>query len=296
VADDALQQANALIARQAAEIERLHTRLAGEQLADELRHWLVHVATAGEITAPDAHNRLLDMILASAANVISAHSGALFLVDVENEELSFAAALGPKADEVRKLRVPLGHGIAGLVAVSGQPMAVSDAGNDPRQAADIAETVGYMPQSILCVPLFYDEQVIGVLELLDKQGAPSFSADDINQLALFAEQAAAAIEQSRGQRDLTALVNAALRAWAAGGSAAPVSAERIEQFTLAIERDAAYLRALDLARLVNEITAHGDLATEACSTILRGFLDYLQAGARETPEMSDISFNFSGGR
>lgn len=295
MADDALQQANALIARQAAEIERLQSRLSGELLADELRQWLVSVATAGEITAPSEHNRLLDMILASAAHVISAHSGALFLVDAENEELSFAAALGPKADEVRKLRVPLGHGIAGLVAVSGQPMAISDAGNDPRQAADIAETVGYTPQSILCVPLFYDEQVIGVLELLDKQGAPSFSADDINQLSLFAEQAAVAIEQSRGQRDLTALVNAALRAWASGNNA-PVSAERVEQFTLAIERDAAYLRALDLARLVNDITSHGDLATEACGTILRGFLDYLRAAPHETPEMSDISFNLGGGR
>lgn len=296
MANDALQQANALIARQAADIERLQTRLAGELLADELRQWLVTVAIAGEISAPSEQNRLLDMILAAAAHVISAHSGALFLVDVENEELTFAAALGPKADEVRKLRVPLGHGIAGLVAVSGQPMAISDAGNDPRQAADIAETVGYVPQSILCVPLFYDEQVIGVLELLDKQGAPSFSADDINQLSIFAEQAAAAIEQSRGQRDLTALVNAALRAWAAGGSPAPVSSERVEQFTLAIERDATYLRALDLARLVNDISSHGDLATGACSAILRGFLDYLVASPRETPEMSDLDFDFGGDR
>jgi GAF domain-containing protein len=296
VAEDALQQANALIALQAAEIERLRGRLASEQLADELRQWLVTVATASEISAPSNHNRLLDMILTSAAHVISADSGALFLVDTENEELSFAAALGPKADEVLKLRVPLGHGIAGLVAVSGQPMAISDASNDPRQAADIAETVGYMPHSILCVPLFYDEQVIGVLELLDKRGAPSFSPDDINQLSIFAEQAAVAIEQSRGQRDLTALLNAALRAWAADGGEAPVSAERVEQFTLAIERDAAYLRALDMARLVNDITSHGDLATEACSAILRGFLDYLRAAPRETPEMSDISFNYGGGR
>ncbi len=296
MADDALPQAHALITRQAAEIDRLNSLLESELLAGELRHWLVTVATAGEISAPREHNRLLDMILASAAHVIEADSGALFLVDVENEELIFAAALGPKAEEVLKLRVPLGHGIAGLVAVSGQPMAVSDAGNDPRQAADIAETVGYMPQSILCVPLFFDEQVIGVLELLDKRGAPSFSPDDINQLSLFAEQAAVAIEQSRGQRDLTALVNAALRAWAAGGSAAPVSAERVDQFTLAIERDASYLRALDLARLVNDISSHGELATEACSAILRGFLDYLHASPRETPDMSDLTFDFGGGR
>ncbi|HYI16616.1 MAG TPA: GAF domain-containing protein [Thermomicrobiales bacterium] len=296
MADDALQQANALIARQAAEIERLREQISGEQIAGELRHWLTHVATAGAISAPDAHNRLLDTILASAATVIGAHSGAIFLVDVANEELTFGAALGPKADEVRRLRVPLGHGIAGLVAVSGQPMAISDASNDPRQAADIAETVGYMPQSILCVPVFYDEQVIGVLELLDKQGGASFSPDDMNQLSLFAGQAAAAIEQARGQRDLTALLNGALRTWAAGGTPAPVGTDRVEQFTLDLERDATYARSLNLAGLVNDIASHGDLATEACSVILRGFLDYLRAAPSETPEMSDISFNFGGGR
>jgi signal transduction protein with GAF and PtsI domain len=296
VADDALQQANALIARQEAEIERLREQISGEQIAGELRHWLTHVATAGAISAPDAHNLLLDRILESAASVIGAHSGAIFLVDSDSEDLSFAAAIGPKADEVRKLRLPLGHGIAGLVAVSGQPMAISDASNDPRQASDIAETVGYMPQSILCVPVFYDEQVIGVLELLDKRDAASFSPDDMNQLSLFAGQAAAAIEQARGQRDLTALLNSALRTWAAGGTPAPVGSDRVEQFTLVLESDPTYARSLDLARLVNDIAAHGDLATDAVGTILRGFLDYLRAAPRETPEMSDISFNFGGGR
>lgn len=296
MADDALQQANAMIARQTAEIERLRTQITGEQIAGELRHWLTHVVTAGTISAPESHSRLLDAILSSAANVIGAHAGAIFLVDAENEELTFAAALGPKADEVRRLRVPLGHGIAGLVAISGQPMAISDASNDPRQAADIAQTVGYLPQSILCVPVFHDEQVTGVLELLDKDGAASFSPEDMNQLSLFAEQAAAAIEQERGHRDLTALLNAALRAWAAGGAPAPVDADRVEQFALDLERDAAYIRSLELARLVNDIASHGALATEACGAILRGFLDYLVASPRETPEMSDISFTFGGGR
>jgi hypothetical protein len=118
----------------------------------------------------------------------------------------------------------------------------------------------------------------------------------MNQLSLFAGQAAAAIEQARGQRDLTALLNSALRTWAAGGTPAPVGSDRVEQFTLVLESDPTYARSLDLARLVNDIAAHGDLATDAVGTILRGFLDYLRAAPRETPEMSDISFNFGGGR
>src|ERR687893_1907580 len=108
------------------------------------------------------------MIVGTAAGVFPSRSAALFLIDEEVEELVFQVALGPEAEQVKDLRVPLGHGIAGLVAVSGQPMAVSDAGSDPRQAADIAQSVGYTPGTILCVPLFYDDEIIGVLELLDR--------------------------------------------------------------------------------------------------------------------------------
>src|SRR5207245_1557500 len=117
-------------------------------------------------------------------------------INEETHELIFEVALGQKAQEVKKFAIPLGHGIAGLVAVSGQPMAISDAQRDPRQASDIARSVGYVPQSILCVPLFYNDQIIGVLELLDKADASSFTAADMETLGLFANQAAVAIEQS----------------------------------------------------------------------------------------------------
>jgi subtilisin family serine protease len=45
----------------------------------------------------------------------SIRAAALFLVDEVAEELIFEVALGQKADEVKKFRGPLGHGIAGLV-------------------------------------------------------------------------------------------------------------------------------------------------------------------------------------
>ena len=93
--------------------------------------------------------------------------------------------------------MPLGHGIAGGVALSGLPLAVTAAGTDSRWAKDIGERVGYVPDSIICVPLFYEDRVIGALELLDKVGAPSFTPADLNTLSLFAHQAAVTIEQSR---------------------------------------------------------------------------------------------------
>jgi GAF domain-containing protein len=273
-----LDDAHATIARQTAELEQMRLRLSMERYAAEVRRALALAATAGTISSPVTHSQLLEMIVGAAAQVISARAASLFLINEATNELIFEVALGQKAQEVKKFAVPLGHGIAGLVAVSGQPMAVSDAQDDPRHASDIAQSIGYVPNSILCVPLFYNDQVIGVLELLDKEGAPSFSAADMETLGLFANQAAVAIEQSRTHRNLVALMGEVLQSLA---DLPEHDRSRLQQetrsFVGAVEEDVTYRQALDMARLVQEIVWHGEREAQACATILRGFADYLRS-------------------
>ena len=272
-----LTQAWKTIARQAEEIEHLRRQAADARLADGLREALILSATAGAIASPITPSRLSEMIVETAAHVISARAAALFLVDEDSQELVFVVALGSKAEEVRKFRVPLGHGIAGLVAVSGQPMAVSDARSDPRQASDISQSVGYAPESILCVPLFYEDRVTGVLELLDKEGAPSFSASDMEALGLFANQAAVAIEQSRLHQNLAALVGEALESFSSESDGeSEVVRRRASAFATSVEEDPEFERALELARLVQEIASQGENEREACRAILRSFAEYLR--------------------
>lgn len=271
------------LARVREEVSHLKRRLASDRFAEDLRDALTLVASAAEISAPVTHSRLLEMIVETAAGVIPSRSAALFLVDEEAEELIFEVALGPEAEKARKFRVPLGHGIAGLVAVSGQPMAVSDAASDPRQAADVARGVGYTPGTILCVPLLYDEEVMGVLELLDREGAPSYDARDMATLGLFANQAAVAIEQSRVQGNLAALLGGVLASL--GGMPDYRRAgllEGADSFVAGVEEDAAHRRALELAALVREISARGEQEFAACRTILEGFSGYLRS--RPHPE------------
>jgi GAF domain-containing protein len=260
------------IAQLNAELERLRRELATETAGRELRRALSLAATAGTIASPITHTRLLEMIVETAAQVISAQAASLFLIDTETNELIFEVALGQKAEEVKRFRVPVGHGIAGLVAMTGQPMSVSDAQQDPRQAAEIAQSVGYTPRSILCVPLFYDEQVIGVLELLDKIGAPSFSPSDTASLGLFANMAAVAIEQSRANRNLAALVGETLRSL--GGQDEGALQAELRSFITSMEEDVAYRRALDLAQLVHEIAWQGEREVTLCRSVLGAFAEY----------------------
>jgi GAF domain-containing protein len=172
----------------------------------------------------------------------------------------------------------MGHGIAGLVALTGQPMAISDAGHDPRQASDIAQRIGYTPSTILCVPLYYNDQITGVLELLDKEGAPSFTTADMDLLGLFANQAAIAIELSRTHQDLSAFMSDVLKSI---GSLSAGRQEQLEQgmeeFVASMEEELGYRQAMELARLVQEIAWQGEQEFKFCRTLLRSFAEYMRA-------------------
>jgi signal transduction protein with GAF and PtsI domain len=90
------------------------------------------------------------------------------LVDAEGAELEFVAADGAGAAEIVGQTVPVGRGIAGWAAMSGQPIAVSDVQADPRFARDVAESTAYIPRAILAAPLMGgDGDVLGVLSVLD---------------------------------------------------------------------------------------------------------------------------------
>jgi GAF domain-containing protein len=266
-----------VIARQQEEIEQLHQRLGDERFAKELREAFALASSVGAIGSPLSHQQLLRLIVETAADVITAQAGSLFLIDRDTEELVFEVATGPKADEVMSFRVPLGQGIAGFVAVTGHPMAIADVQQDPRHASDIAESIGYKPNSILCVPLMKDDQVIGVLELLDKEDGKSFNARDLEVLSLFAQQAAVAIEQSRTARNLVALIGEVLGVLGVlPPEERPGLAQRAHEFASHIEEDSAYQQTVELARLVQEIAAYGPNERVACQSLLEGFAAYLR--------------------
>jgi GAF domain-containing protein len=245
-------------------------------LAEELRAIFGVTAATISIVAPVNHARLLEMILRTAAHVIKARAGSLLLVDEQAQELVFEVATAEQLAQLKNLRVPLGDGIAGLVALTGQPMAIADAQSDPRHAREIALQTGYLPRSLLCVPLQFEDRVIGVIELLDKEGAAGVDASDMHALGLFASQAAVAIEQSRAQRSLAALVQELLGSVTRDGSSTEAVFERMNSFAQALQTDTAFLRALGLSQLVHEIAQSGEDATDACMTMLRGFAEYLR--------------------
>ncbi len=129
---------------------------------------------------------LLDL----AHRAIPSDSGAVFIADINRQDLFFAAATGPKADEVMSFRVPMGAGIVGFSAQEGVSLAVSDVNKDPRFYANISEALGYETNSILCAPAQLEGRVFGAVELINKKNGNSFSADEVNLLNYLAHELA----------------------------------------------------------------------------------------------------------
>lgn len=291
VDDVAPPDAAVTIARQQAEIERLQRRVTEDRFAQDLRDALTTASATGAIGAPVSYSRLLEMIVATAADIIDAKAALVCLVDPEHDELVFEASLGGDDEVSKAVRVPLGDGVAGLVALTGHPMAISDTAEDDRDANDIAAAVGFAPNNILCVPLSFQDEVIGVLELLDKEGAATFSVADMEAIGLFANLAAVAIEQSRNHSRVGAMVADLIRA--VDGSPdydRHGLTQRAHEFTTDLGKQTGFRNSLALARLVQEIVHHGDEATEACKGILKSFVQFLRSRPTAASEFGAVSW------
>ena len=265
-----LEDARRLIEHHASEIERLKALDAGGGFSDQLRDLMVTTAATGVIASSTPQMDALYHIVETATEVLDAAAAALFLVDEEAGDLVFQVALGGRAEEVKQFRLELGHGFAGWVAATGQPIAVAEAEQDERFAREIALAVDYMPKTVLCVPLVLEYRVIGVLELLDKAGGVPFSARDMETLGRFANLAARTIDESRLTHDMRHLFRSLLKDLSQGSKLEP-QAERFADQAAEYGENADAIR---LAGLIHDLCSRGESARRLALEVLTSLNRY----------------------
>lgn len=212
------------------------------------RH-VAELASRGEIALrldTGSLDRMLRAIVEATVELFDAEAASIALVEPDGR-LRFRVAAGDRALGVVGLTVAQGEGIAGYVAATGQPIAVSDVADDPRFDRSAAERTGYVPRSILAVPLVGGDRTVGVLEVLDRRGAVGFGLADIALAGTFARIAGEAIEVSRVERDVQRLVARGVMAAAGerGDELAPVAAALATAATAELERSPAFWALVD---------------------------------------------------
>ena len=254
-----------------------------KDLAEELQRLVHAVELAGKAILPSSNDELLQSIVSAAARIFGAKAAGLLLVDEEDHALVFRVEVGNEQKDLIGKKIPLDKGIAGYVVMTGQAIAVSNVQQDKRFNVDFAKSTGYVPDSILAAPLLLGEQVIGVLEVLDKIKAASFGMQDMELMGLFAQQAALAIRQSQQLEQISDAVQRGLRNLATG-EGLPDSGPFIQ----ALDASRAATEATDdlyaLAGLFNDLGQLGAAERRAALKVLAAFADYSRSKTRSKPK------------
>jgi len=193
-----------LAAWQASEAKSEHRR-AEQALAERIRQAEAVRAITAEITRELNLTTLLGLITQRAVDLVeAATSGVVYLWDRASEVLTTQAWHG-RGEWMREVRLRLGEGIAGTVAQRREGLLVNDYRTSPYMNPLFMERLGLT--AVLAEPLLYREQLVGVIAISNEGTGRLFTVQDRELLALFAAQAAVAIENAqlyeevRGTRD-----------------------------------------------------------------------------------------------
>ena len=149
---------------------------------------------AGVLGVEDGYQALLRATVEVARAIFHAKASSVFLLDEDADELVFEAVAGGGSEGLVGRRFPSSTGVAGWVLVTRQPLVIDDLAQDKRFARDVAESTGYVPRSLMAVPLLVEDRVLGVLEVLDRSDVEPFSLAEMDLLGLLGNQAAIALD------------------------------------------------------------------------------------------------------
>jgi signal transduction histidine kinase len=176
-----------LLAKSAQELEAALAR--EERIARALRE--VGSALGTTLDLDD----LLELILGKTTELLEADRATLYLLDEATRELVSRIVVG---QQVRSIRVKVGHGVAGIVAQTGKPLRIKDAYSDARFEPQWDVLTGYRTTSMLAAPLKnHLGRTIGVIQVLNKIHGEEFTPEDEALVAALGTQAAVAIDNSR---------------------------------------------------------------------------------------------------
>jgi len=143
-------------------MDRRHTDVMDSRQLDHLR---VFHEVARALTANLELEPLLRAILSQMEEYFGPEQWSLLMLDEEKSELYYALHAGIDADNISELRIKMGEGITGYVALTGNPLVVPDVSTDPDWSRFARQHPELNLQSIACLPLRHGGRTLGVLQL-----------------------------------------------------------------------------------------------------------------------------------
>ena len=141
-------------------------------------------------------NHLLQLITATATELLDCEAASILLYDEKNTRLYFAAATGSDPAKLAEIPVPIESSLAGTIFRTNQPLILNKVEEDPRHYSLVSDHIKFDIKSLLGVPMPIKDRTVGVLEAVNKREG-IFTESDVAILSVTAAHAAIAIHNAQ---------------------------------------------------------------------------------------------------
>ncbi len=162
----------------------------------QMDHLRVFHDVARTLTTSLELEEILRAIMEKMANFFGPERWSLLMIDQQKQDLYYAIAVGEDSNSLKGLRVPLGSGVAGWVAATGNPLVVPNVSLDPHWSNFARLNPDLRIESIACVPIRAGNETLGVIQLLNSK-LDLMSEYSISFLRILCDYAAIAIGNAR---------------------------------------------------------------------------------------------------
>ncbi len=147
---------------------------------------------------------LVRKILQNAMDLTGSEGASLILITDEGNQLFFKESLGPRSEDVKKLRFPLDeHSLVGYSVQNRVTLRVNDVNRDPRHSKVVDQQTDFRTRSMLCCPVFWRGTPKGALTAVNKNEMKAFSDADQEYMEILASMAAVALNNAEIMDRLT---------------------------------------------------------------------------------------------
>lgn len=139
---------------------------------------------------------LIPKILELSRQIFNVEGVSLILKQGDQPYLFFENVLGGKETEIEHIMIPLDEkSVAGWIAINERPLLINDVSRDFRHSKIVDQASNFTTRSILGVPVKYGNEVLGVLEAVNKKNG-EFSSTEIEHMQILASHAALALKNA----------------------------------------------------------------------------------------------------
>ena len=260
----------------------------GQAPAALMREAINAIDLSNSLAAP--LRRAVDDLLGLAAQSVGSADASVLVREGREGGLRFLVAVSELEDELLKLRIPPGKGIAGLVFSSGQPMAVNDVSAEGSFWSEADEKTHFKTVTLLATPLRSGNETIGVLEFVNRPGEPPyppFTPEEMDRAAHFADAIAHLVDAHELAVLVESLFNRTIKTFINSGEAGHGERD-LREWLKSVDAAPEHRDLLLLAISLRQIAGCGDAEREMC----RDLLDALARFTEKRSASGSSYFNF----